>query len=73
MSLLLAAGADMRVSNDYGNTPLQMARSTEVKDSLTCISIGGPDARSRLQQELKLQQERDSAYTAKVLQDTQQE
>lgn len=72
-SVLLAAGADVRVCNDFGNTPLQMARSPQVKDLFMRMAEGGPDMRSRIQQEVMLQHEQSMSRRSKAQQDAQQE
>jgi uncharacterized membrane protein len=50
---LLTAGALVHVRNDLGNTPLQLARSTKVRDIIARMAEG-PEERSKLQQELRL-------------------
>eukprot|EP00775_Hariotina_reticulata_P013691 gene13691-13813_t len=51
--LLLTAGALVHERNDLGNTPLQLARSREVRDMMTRMAEA-PEERSKLQQELQL-------------------
>lgn len=58
VALLLASGADTLVSNALRNTPLQLAKSSLVKESLARMATGGPEERSKMQQELWLQHER---------------
>jgi hypothetical protein len=73
VALLLTAGADTRVSNDLRNTPLQLAKSSEVRELLTRMAGSGPEDRARLQQELRLQHERSIARRASVAAVEQQE
>jgi hypothetical protein len=73
VALLLTAGADTRVSNDLRNTPLQLAKSSEVRELLTRMAGSGPEERARLQQELRLQHERSIARRASVAAVEQQE
>lgn len=73
VSVLLTAGADVRVSNDFGNTPLHMARSSQVKDLIVRMTTGGPDIRSQIQQEMRLQHEQSINQRAKARQEAQLE
>jgi hypothetical protein len=72
VALLLTAGADTCVSNDLRNTPLQLAKSSSVRELLMRMAGSGPEERARLQQELRLQHERSIAQRACIAADEQQ-
>lgn len=62
VQLLLVCGADLRVANSYGHTPLALARKgSAVRQCLLQLQEGGPEERQRLQAALKLRRQQSMA------------
>ena len=53
--MLLAAGADISMRNDFGHTPRDMARSAAPRDWMERIATGSLDVQQQLLQQFKLE------------------
>jgi len=62
VQLLLVCGADLRVANSYGHTPLSLSRKgSSVRQCLLQLQEGGPEERQRLEAGLKLRHQQSMA------------
>ena len=62
VQLLLVHGADLRVANSYGHTPLSLShKGSSVRQCLLQLQEGGPEERQRLQAALKLRHQQSMA------------
>jgi hypothetical protein len=55
ISLLLAAGADISMRNDFGHTPRDMTHSAAPRDWMERIATGSLEVQQQLQQQFKME------------------